>query len=135
VVAFGRRINADGSLTTGFDFFREADYVPGSGGLGDAFISDSMFNTCIIVTGQCPGAPGPDGPTFPDGPDPTTGPTGGKDVILLPRQAQEGDLVDTSFATETLIEEPVTSGGESVLWSEEPDCDRDNDGRCDEGNQ
>jgi hypothetical protein len=38
------------------------------------------------------------------------------------------DLVDTSFADEPLIEEPVTSGGDSILW----DCDNDDDGDCDE---
>ena len=39
-----------------------------------------------------------------------------------------GDLVDTSFSADPLIEEPVTSGGDSILW----DCDMDGDGDCDE---
>ena len=50
------------------------------------------------------------------GPDPITGPTGGSDAILLPPGAEDDDLVDTSFSAEGLIEEPVTSGGESSLW-------------------
>ena len=56
---------------------------------------------------------------------------GGSDSILLPPGAEADDLVDTSFAAEGLIEEPVTSGGDGSLW--ETDCDRDNDGDCDEG--
>ena len=38
------------------------------------------------------------------------------------------DLVDSSFASDPLIEEPVTSGGEAGLW----DCDPDHDGDCDD---
>jgi len=126
VTAFGRRLNADGSFTVGDEWFFLVDYeVGGPAGDGAGFSAESTFNTCIIVTGQCPArAPGDPVP----GPDPTTGPTGGSDSILLPPGAEEDDLVDTSFSAEGLIEEPVTSGGESSLW--EPDCERDEHGRC-----
>ena len=62
------------------------------------------------------------------GRDPITGPTGGSDGDPAAAGAEEDDLVDTSFAAEPLIEEPVTSGGEASLW----DCDRDHDGDCDD---
>jgi hypothetical protein len=128
VTAFGRRLEADGSFTTGYDFFFAVNFQAAAGAtLGAAYGGASTFNTCIIATGQCPArAPLNAVP----GRDPTTGPTGGSDSIRLPAGAERDDLVDTSFATEPLIEEPVTSGGESILWNE--DCDHDHDGRCDE---
>jgi filamentous hemagglutinin family protein len=123
VTAFGRRLNADGSFTTGYDFFFAVNFSPAPGN----FTAGSTFNTCIIPTGQC--AARPPANAIP-GRDPTTGPTGGSDSVQLPPGAEGDDLVDTSFATEGLIEEPVTSGGESILWGR--DCDRDDDGDCDE---
>jgi filamentous hemagglutinin family protein len=130
VTAFGRRLNADGTYTTGYDFFFDVDFRTGggaAGGAGGGYAAASTFNTCIIVTRQCAAQP-PDNSV--PGRDPTTGPTGGSASIQLPFAAAEDDLVDTSFAAEPLIEEPVTSGGESTLW--DPDCDRDHDGDCDE---
>ncbi|HYN46474.1 MAG TPA: hypothetical protein VES64_07260, partial [Allosphingosinicella sp.] len=121
VTAFGRRLDADGSVTLAAPFFFEVDFQ--AGGAGYTF--GSTFNTCIIVTRQC-GAGGP--AINPQGPDPVTGPTGGSAAIQLPGAAEEEDLVDTSFSNDPLIEEPVTSGGESSLW----DCDDDNDGDCDD---
>jgi filamentous hemagglutinin family protein len=123
VTAFGRRLNADGSFTTGYDFFFAVNFAPAPGN----FTAGSTFNTCIIPTGQCAARPPVN--AIP-GRDPTTGPTGGSDSVQLPPGAEGDDLVDTSFATEGLIEEPVTSGGESILWGR--DCDRDDDGDCDE---
>jgi hypothetical protein len=126
VTAFGRRINADGSVTTGYDFFFAVDFQVGSGGaLPTGYAAASTFNTCIIATGQCP-LRRPDD-TGPGGRDPIVGPTGN---IQLPPGFESDDQVDTSFATEPLIEEPVTSGGESTLWS--PPCDpaNDPDHRC-----
>jgi hypothetical protein len=128
--AFGRRLNADGSFTTGYDFFFAVAFQEPV-----RFTAGSTFNTCIIPTGQCPAQP--PGNAIP-GPDPTTGPTGGStagstagsDVVQLAVRGEGAELVDTSFSAEPLIEEPVTSGGESILWGE--DCDRDDDGDCDE---
>jgi filamentous hemagglutinin family protein len=131
VSAFGRRLNADGSFTNGDTFFFQVDFETTRGSLAAGYTAPSEFNNCIIVTGQC-GLRLPQ-TTGPGGPDPTTGPTGGSDSILPPRGAEDDDLIDTSFSAEGLIEEPVTSGGESNLWS--PDCDRDDDGDCDEGGQ
>jgi hypothetical protein len=146
VTAFGRRINADGSTTIGYDFFFAVDFETGaaSGGItGGAnligpggraagsrtgYAPASTFNTCIIATGQCP-LRRPDD-TGPGGRDPVTGPTGN---IQLPPGASQDEPVDTSFSTEPLIEEPVTSGGESTLWSDPCPRRTDEPGRrCDE---
>ena len=142
VTAFGRRINADGSVTIGYDFFfavnfqvgaASAGFAPGGGanlvgpagagaGSRTGYTTASTFNTCIIVTGQCPLRRPKD--IGPGGRDPIVGPSG---AIQLP-PGFEDDNVDTSFATEPLIEEPVTSGGESTLWT--PPCDPAHDRRC-----
>ncbi|HYI49049.1 MAG TPA: hypothetical protein VEX35_11360 [Allosphingosinicella sp.] len=129
VTAFGRRLNADGSFTTGDSFFAQSTYnTTAAAGAPASFTNVAALNTCIIVTGFCrvraPANPGPGGP------DPITGPTGGSSAILLPGGAEEDDLVDSSFAADPLIEEPVTSGSEAGLW----DCDPDHDGDCDDQN-
>lgn len=127
VTAFGRRLNADGSATIGSTFFFEVNFQADPAA-GPGYTLGSTFNTCVIVTRQC-GAGGP--VITPSGPDPITGPTGGSQAILLPAGADEDDLVDTSFASDPLIEEPVTSGSETGQW----DCpDPDHDGDCDQPN-
>jgi len=129
--------------TTGYDFFFAVDFQVGApaAGLGKGragligpaaanagsatgYTAASTFNTCIIATGQCPQLRPDD--TGPGGRDPIIGPSG---IIQLPPGVDE-DNVDTSFATEPLIDEPVTSGGESTLWS--PPCDprHDPEHRC-----
>jgi hypothetical protein len=128
VTGFGRRINADGSLLLASPFFFAVNFPVGPAGAnGPGYTPGSTFNTCVIVTRQC-GAAGGVTVTQPAGPDPITGPVGGSDAIALPGAAQTDDLVDTSFSNDPLIEEPVTSGGESSLW----ECDADRDGDCDE---
>jgi filamentous hemagglutinin family protein len=122
VYAFGRRLNADGSFTTGDDFFFQSTYEATAGA---TYTPIAAVNTCIIVTGQCPLRVPPD--TGPDGPDPFVGPTDGSMAILLP-QNDEDDVIDSSFAADPLIEEPVTSGSEAGL----PNCDPDHDGDCDD---
>ena len=126
VFAFGRRINPDGSFVTNNAFFNEAQYDGRGGPVG--YTADAQLNRCFINTG-CPAAPPPNQPqppNFPGGPEIVTEPVGGSFTLTLPGAAD--DLVDTSFADEPLIEEPVTSGGDSILW----DCDNDDDGDCDE---
>jgi filamentous hemagglutinin family protein len=128
VTAFGRRRNADGSFSSGQLLFFETGFAaPGNGPRSAGFTAESTFNTCRIVSGLCPGAR-PD--SVAPGRDPTTGPTGGSDLVQLPPGVPNDDLVDTSFSAEGLIEEPVTSGGESLLWAEP--CEPDENGRCDE---
>jgi len=49
------------------------------------------------------------------GPDPVDGPV--SMVGPMPVNTATSDrLVDTSFAAESLIEEPITSGSDSSLW-------------------
>ena len=122
VYAFGRRLNADGSLTTGDTYFFQSTYNRAAGA---NYTPTAAVNTCIIVTGQCPLRVPPD--TGADGPDPVTGPTGGSMAILLP-QNEGDDVIDSSFAADPLIEEPVTSGSEPGQWN----CDPDHDGDCDD---
>jgi filamentous hemagglutinin family protein len=122
VYAFGRRLNADGSFTTGDDYFFQSTYEATA---GSNYTPTAAVNTCIIVTGQCPLRVPPD--PGPDGPDPFIGPTGGSMAILLPA-GDEDDVIDSSFAADPLIEEPVTSGSEAGLQN----CDPDHDGDCDD---
>jgi hypothetical protein len=128
VTAFGRGINADGSVTLATPFFLAVDFPVGPAGAnGPGYTLGSTFNTCVIVTRQC-GAAGGVVVVQPAGSDPITGPVGGSDAIVLPGAAEAQELVDTSFSNDPLIEEPVTSGGESSLW----ECDADRDGDCDD---
>ena len=122
VYAFGRRLNADGTFTTGDIYFFQSTYNRNAGA---NYTPTAALNTCIIVTGKCPLRVPPD--TGADGPDPVTGPTGGSMAILLP-QNDEDDVIDSSFAADPLIEEPVTSGSEPGGWN----CDPDHDGDCDD---
>jgi hypothetical protein len=122
VYAFGRRLNPDGSFTTGDTYFFQSTYNRTAGA---SYTPTAALNTCIIPTGQCPLRVPPG--SGPGGPDPTTGPTGGSRAIQLP-QNDGDDVIDSSFAADPLIEEPVTSGNEPGQWN----CDPDHDGDCDD---
>lgn len=107
VQGFGRRLNADGSFTSGDAFFRLALYDR----TGGAFTDESEFNLCRINGGLCP-------PRLPGAARPALtrivlGP-------LLPPEAEaRGDAIDAAGLTDIpLIDEPVTSGGDSSLWDE-----------------
>jgi hypothetical protein len=122
VYAFGRRLNPDGSFTVGDTYFFDSTYNTSPGA---SYTPTAALNTCIIVTGQCPRRVPPD--TGIDGKQPFTGPTDGSVAILLPQNEQD-DVIDSSFAADPLIEEPVTSGSEPGQWN----CDPDHDGDCDD---
>jgi hypothetical protein len=115
VIAFGRRVNPDGSVVQGDDFFAEVDFSKDD---GVTYLDTAEFNTCLINSG-CPIRFRPDPPSSDQIEQPV-------DVVVV--DFPQPELVDASFATEALIEEPVTSGADSILW----DCDRDDDGDCDE---
>ena len=127
--AFGRRVNPDGSYVTNNDFFREVDFV----GRGSLYASDAQFNLCFINSGACrlpsPREPLPGGQDIVEEPIFNEEPTTSADTGVLPPAADSDTLVDTTFGSDPLIEEPVTSGGDSSLW--DGDCDRDDDGDCD----
>ncbi|HEV2866763.1 MAG TPA: hypothetical protein VGX37_09620, partial [Allosphingosinicella sp.] len=117
VFAFGSRLNPDGSSVTNVDFFREVAFAQGSAGYTD----ESQFNLCFINSGICSG-----GPETPDGRDPITEPFN----IVSP---EDPDDLDTSFADEPLIEEPVTSGTDSIFWEcggDDQDQGEEQDRRC-----
>jgi hypothetical protein len=111
VYAFGRRLNADGSVTTNNQFFREVDYRRGSSA---GYTDESEFNRCIINRFFCGGAfiPPPDYP---------------RNLFRLPPLQPPGDpLEPLDFLAEPLIEEPVTSGSDSTLWTA-PEEDEDDE--------
>ena len=51
VLAFGRRVNADGSYVTNDRFFQEVDFQQGPAGAG--YTDASELNTCKINAGVC----------------------------------------------------------------------------------
>ena len=111
VTAFGRRLNADGSFTTGDGFFFEVEF-PDHGGRWPRATpwppsSTPASSSPASARAGCRRAPARAAPIrSPARPAART-------AILLPPGAEGDDLIDTSFAAEGLIEEPVTSGGES----------------------
>jgi len=116
VYAFGRSIRADGSMSTGNTFFFEGVY-------NGNYTAGSELNLCNIPTRTCP-APPPEEPAFPN-PTPTSEEiepqVGDPQTPLNPLDDPE-DPIDTA-AAEPLIEEPVTSGGDSSAWTEDDEDD------------
>lgn len=117
VAAFARGIRADGSMSTGSAFFLEGVY-------NGTYTAGSELNLCNIPTRTCPAPPPPPEPETPDfgNPTPTSEdvekPVGGGDRnTVLPPLQDDGDIIDTA-AAEPLIEEPVTSGGDSSAWTD-----------------
>ncbi len=102
---------------------------------GEARLPESATESIKPELMQCyleinSGVCGPETPDLqlPGGPDPI------KEPLNRPSaQGRDPELVDTSFASDPLIEEPVTSGADSILW----DCDEDDDRDCDreDGNE
>ncbi len=116
VYAFGRRINADGTFVINTPYFREVAFGSGSG-----YIADAQFNTCFIASGRC--GFGPEQPV-PAGPEVIEGPIDEVEETSPPPNPDRQQFVDVSFASESLLEEPVTSGGDSGVWDEEGrDCE------------
>lgn len=113
VQGFGRRLNADGSFTTGDSFFQLAVFDRTSG----AFTNESELNRCKINGGLCPAR-------LPAAARPALA----RIVLgpLLPPEAEPRDaLIDSSgLADIPLIDEPVTSGGDSGLWDEDGEAER-----------
>jgi hypothetical protein len=144
VVAYGRRFNADGSFTTGEDFFNLVQFGIAA---GSAYTDLSEFNECLINVG-CAG--GPVEPPIPPllggpGPEDILGPV---DLMNDPQEETEGlaegeegptggngrdsQLIDTSdLGGDELIDEGVTSGGDNNKWNDEPcPADPTNSQRC-----
>ncbi|HEU0098274.1 MAG TPA: hypothetical protein VFQ67_05805 [Allosphingosinicella sp.] len=152
VVGFGRKRNPDGTFVTGNAFFALADFGKAA---GTTYSADSELNLCNINTGACPAPPPlppdppppdppppdppPPGPPPPDPPPPdpppepqppgrTGRPTSAAAVLgpLVPAEVRRaGDVVDVSLGQVPLIDEPVTSGGDSGLWTGDDDEDEE----------
>jgi hypothetical protein len=144
-IAFGRRINPDGTIISGAQFFAALGF--NSSDTSANFAPGSIFNGLSI------GQPVPIPPAPPPVPTPPR-PISGSEVIVGPIAAassaaaaqDDGDgdgssgpgggfgpgfigIIDTGqIASETLIEEPVASGGDSTLWTDgEDEEDEDED--------
>jgi hypothetical protein len=144
-IAFGRRINPDGTIISGAQFFAALGF--NSSDTSANFAPGSIFNGLSI------GQPVPIPPAPPPAPTPPR-PISGSEVIVGPIAAassaaaaqDDGDgdgssgpgggfgpgfigIIDTGqIASETLIEEPVASGGDSTLWTDgEDEEDEDED--------
>ncbi|MDQ8757209.1 hypothetical protein RCO27_13335 [Sphingosinicella sp. LHD-64] len=114
VFAFGRRINADGTFVVNSPYFREVEF-------GDRarYLAAASFNDCTIATGVCAGdVP----PGLPVGSEVIEGPIEETEESTPPPNPDRQEFVDVSFATESLLEEPVTSGGDSGVWESPEDC-------------
>jgi hypothetical protein len=135
VFAFGRRVESDGSFVTDSAFFREVTFEQGYGG----FATAAEFNQCAIATGVCPDdvPPPPPPPSQPDIQPPTqdqvqqpvedgTDESESQPVVNVNEEFDDNSI----FSSESLIEEPVTSGGDSSQWSEPDNCDPATDGDC-----
>lgn len=117
VYAFGRRADG-GAFVTNSAFFRETEF-----GYGSAYAAAAEFNQCIIATGACPDDPViPEPPVVvPIGAEIIEGPIDEAEESVPPPNPDRQEFVDVSFASESLLEEPVTSGGDSSTWDE--DCE------------
>ncbi|WP_310467439.1 hypothetical protein [Sphingomonas sp.] len=140
VFAFGQGVNGDGTPLTGEAFVGTIDFDSDEGG----FTSGSRFNGCAL-SGPCvdPGpGPGPEPEPEPvppavSGPDSVLGPVevvasgdvetesegeGSLSVTLASALFETGDVV-----LDQLIDEGVTSGGDSSLWFGGDDDDEEED--------
>ncbi len=115
VFAFGRRINPDGSFVSGDNYFREVEFGP-LAGRATRYTNDSEFNSCSIVAGACTTVSIPTPDEFTDV----------EDLSDIGIDISRQEIIDTSFDTETLLEEAVTSGGDSSLW----ECEGADDASC-----
>lgn len=116
VYAFGRRINPDGTFLINIPYFREVEF-----GNRNAYLRTAEFNQCVIVSPACGG----DG-NVPIGNEVIEGPIDEAEESVPPPNPDRQEFVDVSFASESLLEEPVTSGGDSSVWDE--DCEPGDEG-------
>lgn len=107
VYAFGRRVSAAGD-SAGTPFFFQVAF-------GGQFTDGSDFNTCIINPRVCPGGGNLPGDDIDGG----IGGDGDGGPGTLPPVIPGDDLISEAALAEPLIEEPVTSGGDSSAWTED----------------
>ena len=139
VIVYGQSIDANGALTTGNSFF---DATNLAGTLSGPFTDDATLNDCEINTGICPIIPGPaQGPAVDDvinnevllrgpvGDDGRPALTGAADAGLDPIFGIEfPSLIDAPLISEDeIINDPVTSGGDSAALAATSRSDDDED--------
>ncbi|WP_340587485.1 hypothetical protein [Erythrobacter alti] len=123
VIAFGQQ-DLGGSFTTNDDWFALVEFAVDRAA---AYTAEATFNNCIIVTGECPTEPEPE-PVDPE--IPSTNHVLIEEPITFPEIGEEGAAADFRFgfdfprlldsaliSEEELIDEPVTSGGDSAVHS------------------
>ncbi len=134
VFAYGRLLNPDGSFVTGADFFRLVNFNRTSSGESQAvtYLDASEFNDCIINTSDCgevvePPTQEPQAPPIVTNPTTVSGPLSVPlaPTILGPGPAEKNQqfglffpgLIQTAPMSEgELIDDPVTSGGDSAMF-------------------
>lgn len=156
VFAYGRRLNPDGSFVTGSDFFALVNFNRTASGNVSAvdYTAASEFNDCVIETSDCgdvvePPVESPHIPPQVTSPVTLKGPLA--TAIFGPSPAETNQqfglffpgLIQTAPPTEDgLVDDPVTSGGDSALFRSEQteggeaeECEVDDDGKIIEGEQ
>ncbi|WP_299193576.1 hypothetical protein [uncultured Erythrobacter sp.] len=138
VFAYGARIDGQGNLITGEDFFGEVNFNNDGSSTSTFYSGTSEFNDCLINTGVCPDNGGSGG-----GPDPVTPEPENSEVSLpinnpniiedpitsvapVPLTEAEADtefgidfpglMVEPEDEEEGTIDDPVSSGGDSSLY-------------------
>ncbi|MDQ3245664.1 MAG: DVUA0089 family protein [Pseudomonadota bacterium] len=149
VVGFGRMQNADGSFTSGADFFQQVDFGIDS---GVEYAEGSTFNGFAIGEPIPVPPPPPPPPAEPTTPPALTGPDavlGGVAVVGSgsepePEDSDDGSgisvntstgLINTGTGgTDELLDEAVTSGGDTSQWIDDECLPENDQQQCKEGN-
>lgn len=136
-IVFALQVNPDGSFTSGSDFFPLATFNMEP---ANHFTDNASLNGCLIITGVCSISGGPI-----DEAPPINNPAIVEDPVVgepTEPSEEEGDsefgmdfpgLLDTPTVSEDgVIDDPVTSGGDSALYSggedDSDDEEEDNNG-------
>ena len=154
VFAYGRQRNADGSFVTGEAFFDLVNFTMNNEEAQSEYTEASEFNDCLINGGECEEAP----PEEPQEPEEEVPPINNPAVIEAPIAAATDPVVateeeaDTQFGSdfpglvgtplltdETMLDDPVASGGDSSLYGfgagedeEGDEGDEENEGESDD---
>jgi hypothetical protein len=143
VFAYGARLDSDGSLVTGEEFYQEVNFNNDGSSTGSSFYTDaSEFNDCLINTGECDAVvtpeppPEPEPPTNEESPDPAVVSVNNPAVVeaaistTQPVETTEQESNDDfgidfpglveaeDVEEEGDVEDPVASGGDSSLYGQ-----------------
>jgi hypothetical protein len=112
IVAYGRKLNADGSVSTGVDFLGQIIFDQSGAGYSDG----SQVNGCDIGAATCGALPQTPGAESILGPVGLMGDPDASD------EDYDGDLLlglidTTALSDDDPVDDPVTSGSDSGQWS------------------